>query len=469
MKAQNVGRILGSALVLVLLLWPTTTLAKGTCTPTSRKGVGAAVVATNANAIDKLNIHWYYDWSPDNYWYKGYTGSAIYVPEFWNASSTFLMPISGNSPWVFTFNEPDVSNQSDMTVAEAIDAWPTVEADSDGKLIGAPDIAGSLVSGGGSWLSAFMSDASSDGYTVNFLALHVYPDGNGTTTAQQVSSFEAYITSVHDAYPSYPIVVNEFSLVNRSSWNGTNITPAEQVAFINAVVPWLESQSYIIGYSWFEAYDGGYGSDLLSSSGTLSAIGTAYSSVGCVGTSTVPTAPATNPATYITSSGFTANWTAPSGANQYILYLFNTSWQELGVYYLGNVNSYPISGLAANTAYEYCVTSGNSAGFSNCGNSTLATSDSPGGTIPSAPTTEAATAITSSGYTAHWTASPGATQYIVYEFNSSWGELEAFSLGNVTSYAVTGQAANTSYYYCVVGGNSAGYSSCANSVAVTTN
>lgn len=156
-------------------------------------------------------------------------------------------------------------------------------------------------------------------------------------------------------------------------------------------------------------------------------------------------------------------------ANQYILYLFNTSWQELGHYYLGNVTSYPISGLEAGTEYGYCVTSGNSAGFSNCGNSTLTTSDSSGGTIPSAPTTESATAITSSGYTAHWTASRGATQYIVYEFNSSWGELEAFSVGNVTSYAVTGQAANTSYYYCVVGGNSAGYSSCTNSVAVTTN
>jgi hypothetical protein len=273
--------------ILLLLLCGATVIAQVTCTPTSKKGVGAAAVAnSDPNTIDQLNISWYYDWTPDNGNYKGYTGNAIYVPEFWNAS--LIMPVSGNFPWIFTFNEPDVSNQSDMTVAQAIAVWPEVEADSDGKMIGAPNVAGDLVASDGAWLATFMSDVNSDGYAVNFLALHAYPDGNETTTAAQVSSFENYITGVHNLYPSYPVVVSEFALANRTTWNGANITEAEQVAFMDNVIPWMESQSWIIGYSWYEAYAGGYNSDLLNGNGTLSDIGTAFSILGCSATTATP-------------------------------------------------------------------------------------------------------------------------------------------------------------------------------------
>jgi Glycosyl hydrolase catalytic core len=465
---SNIGTACVFALVLALCA---AAACAQSCTATSRKGVAAWTVAgSNPNSIDELNIHWWYDWSPNQSKYgTGYTGGATYVPEFWDDTSTYLLPLSGvsaaaSSPWVFTFNEPDVSSQSDMTVSQALSAWYTVEADSDSKLIGAPDVAGTS----DGWLSSFMSSASSDGYTVKFLALHEYPNGYGTSLSTQVSTFEDYITGVHNDYPNYPIVVNEFSLVNTNTYDGTGITPAEQVAFIDQVVPWMESQSYIIGYSWFAAYLGGYGSDLLNSDGSLSTIGTAYSTVGCVGSATVPSSPTTSAATSITDSGFTANWAASSGANQYILYLYNTSWAEVGAYYVGNVTSQTVASLSASTEYEYCVVAGNAAGFSSCGNSTEATTSSSGGSIPSAPTTDAATSITSSGFTANWSASSGATEYIVYEYNSSWGFLAAYSLGNVTSYALTGQSPSTLYYYCVTAGNSAGYSSCANSVGATT-
>jgi hypothetical protein len=258
----------------------TVTVIAVSCNPTSKKGVAAYFVANSEpNAIDQLNISWHYDWTPNNSAYLGYTGAAIFVPEFWDGS--LIMPESGDSPWVFTFNEPDVVTQSNMTVAQAIADWPTVVADANGKLIGAPDIGGNLISGGGSWLSSFMSSAGTAGDEVDFIALHVYPMGAGTETADQVSSFEDYVTSVHAAYPSYPIVVNEWALANRNTWDPTGITPAAQVAFVNQIVPWLESQPWIIGYSWYDAYNGGIGSDLLNSDGTLSSIGVAYSQLGC--------------------------------------------------------------------------------------------------------------------------------------------------------------------------------------------
>ena len=248
------------------------------CTPTSKKGVGAWGTSLDPNAIDQLNISWYYDWQPTNN-IIGYTGPAVFVPEFWDGS--YITKVSGTSPWVFTFNEPDIATQSNMTVAQAIGDWPTVVADADGKLIGAPDVSGNLVSGGGPWLSSFMSSADAAGDEVDFIAIHAYPMGVGTETSDQVSTFENYVTSVHAADPSYPIVINEFALVNRNTWDPTGITPAAEAAFVNQVVPWMESQPWIIGYSWYAAFQGGVGSDLLNSDGTLSPIGTAYSQVGC--------------------------------------------------------------------------------------------------------------------------------------------------------------------------------------------
>ena len=168
-----------------------------------------------------------------------------------------------------------------MTVAQAIADWPKVMADANGKLIGTPDISGGLVSDGGSWLSSFMSSTGAARDEVDFIAIHVYPMGVGTETAAQVSSFESYVASVHTAYPSYPIIINEWALANRGTWDSSGMTQAAQVAFVNQVVPWMEQQSWIIGYSWYDAYNGGIGSDLLNSDGTLSPIGEAYSQLGC--------------------------------------------------------------------------------------------------------------------------------------------------------------------------------------------
>jgi hypothetical protein len=247
------------------------------CSPTSKKGVGAWGTSLAPDAIDQLNIGWFYDWAPTNS-IMGYTGTAVFVPEFWNGAA--ITKISGTSPWVFTFNEPDVVTQSNMTVAQALADWSAIEADADGKSIGSPDM-GDLVSGGGDWMSSFMSSAGADGYEVDFIAIHIYPMGVGTATADQASTLENFVTSVHNAYPSYPIVINEFALVNRDTWDATGMTSAAQVAFVNEVVPWMESQPWIIGYSWYAAYQGGIGSDLLNSDGTLSPIGAAYSQLGC--------------------------------------------------------------------------------------------------------------------------------------------------------------------------------------------
>jgi len=82
---------------------------------------------------------------------------------------------------------------------------------------------------------------------------------------------------------------------------------------------------------------------------------------------------------------------------------------------------------------------------------------------PAAPVVAPASANTTSGFTANWAASSGATKYYldvatdsgVTVFVPNFSNLD---VGNVTSYAVTGLGAGTTYYYKVRASNSAGTS-----------
>ena len=194
-------------------------------------------------------------------------------------------------------------------------------------------------------------------------------------------------------------------------------------------------------------------------------------------TSSAPAAPIAAAATSITSTGFTANWAASTGATDYYLDVstsssfssYVTGYDNLSV---GNVTSHAVSGLTASTTYYYRLRASNSAGTSgNSNTETVTTSASV--TIPAAPVAAAATSITSTGFTANWAASTGATDYYLdvstsSSFSSYVTGYNNLSVGNVTSYAVSGLTASTTYYYRVRASNSAGTSGNSNTITVTT-
>jgi len=93
--------------------------------------------------------------------------------------------------------------------------------------------------------------------------------------------------------------------------------------------------------------------------------------------------------------------------------------------------------------------------------------------IPAAPTANAATSVTSSGFTANWSSSTGATGYRLdvstsSSFSSYVSGYQDLDVGNVTSRSVTSLSANTTYYYRVRAYNIGGTSGNSSTITVTT-
>ena len=100
-------------------------------------------------------------------------------------------------------------------------------------------------------------------------------------------------------------------------------------------------------------------------------------------------------------------------------------------------------------------------------------SPAPTNVAPVAPTANAATAVSSNGFTANWSASYLATGYYLdvstnSGFSSFVSGYNNLNVGNVTSRAVSGLSASTTYYYRVRAYNAYGTSGNSGTISVTT-
>ncbi len=189
---------------------------------------------------------------------------------------------------------------------------------------------------------------------------------------------------------------------------------------------------------------------------------------------TATTSPSANAGSGATCSQITTNWSAMVGASSYLLDVstsstfasFVSGYNGLNV---GNVTSYIVTGLTANTTYYYRLRANYTCGLSSNSNpisySTLAIV---------APVATAATAISCGDFTANWNASPYATSYTIDVATSNTftaGTIIAgysgLNVGNVTSFNVSGTTEST-LYYRISAVAACGNSSYSNVITVTT-
>ncbi|MEU8930375.1 sigma-70 family RNA polymerase sigma factor [Streptomyces sp. NPDC048409] len=236
----------------------------------ARKGVGVWSFDGVSQALAASGAGWYYTW---NTGHQGVTtpGPSSFVPMIWGAASVTdasLAQARAAGPYLLGFNEPDMAQQSNMSVDQALELWPRLMA--AGKVLGSPAVAYGADTAGG-WLDRFMSGARAKGYRVDFVTLHWY--GGDFRTPQAVQQLTSYLAAVYARYHK-PIWLTEYALIDFSQ--GTRFPSAQQQAdFVTASTKALDGLPYLQRYAWF-----GLGADPSKPSSGLFTDGTTATAAG---------------------------------------------------------------------------------------------------------------------------------------------------------------------------------------------
>jgi hypothetical protein len=241
-----------------------------------KRGIAAKVAPSAAFAPTATSpgIWWSYNWysRPPG----GGDPSIEFVPMIWGGGS-LSQTIPSSSKYLLGFNEPDLAKQSNLTEQEAAAYWPSLEAKA--SPLGIPIVSPAVsyctpVDGGAgqcteptvtdpyTYLKNFLADCQ--GCKVDYIAVHWYNC--------DLPSLRGYIDGDGN-FPGFvqfgkPIWLTEFAC------NGT-ATVAQQKAYMQEAVPYLESNPNVMRYAWFSAND--IPSALLTNSdGSLTDLGQTY-------------------------------------------------------------------------------------------------------------------------------------------------------------------------------------------------
>lgn len=189
-----------------------------------------------------LNATWRYDWSAG-----GNTTAAVeYVPIRQNGGWPGWSDIE-SKPYVthvLGFNEPDHTEQSNLTVSQALAQWPNMMK--TGLRIGSPAVTNN------SWLYQFMDSCKAYNYRVDFVAYHAY--WGGKSPANWYNDLKAIYTRT-----GRPLWITEWN--NGANWT-SEWWPADslgrlqkQLTDVKAILQVLDTASFVERYSiynWVE-------------------------------------------------------------------------------------------------------------------------------------------------------------------------------------------------------------------------
>ena len=161
------------------------------------------------------------------------------------------------------------------------------------------------------------------------------------------------------------------------------------------------------------------------------------------------------------------SWTASTGASSYTLYRGASSEGESSTAYQTGLmgSSYTDTGVTNGTAYFYTLTAVNAGGASLPSNEASATPLPP---VPAIPTGLSAVANSSSQITLSWTASNGASSYILQHSPDGSTSWTGIASPTATTYQDSGLTAASSYYYRVAATNIGGTSGYSGVASATT-
>ncbi|MCD0448114.1 glycoside hydrolase family protein [Actinocorallia sp. API 0066] len=210
------------------------------------KGVATWAVANSAKSMKKSRACWFYSWGADRAGVKAPKG-VEFVPMIHRAATIgdVAKAKKAKSRYLLGFNEPDLGDQANMSVEQALELWPRLVA--TGKTLGSPSVATGGATPGG-WLDRFMKGAKSRNMPVHFITLHWYgADFRAKPAALQLRQ---YLRAVHKRYKK-PIWLTEFALTDFTQGAPRYPTLKQQAAFLREATKMLAKEKYIKRYAWF--------------------------------------------------------------------------------------------------------------------------------------------------------------------------------------------------------------------------
>ena len=215
--------------------------------PVGKKGsIGGDIKWSNA---ENYNTTWHYSWGLTEQKSEG----VQFVPMSWSGgeartSLEAMEEVGQNMSFnhLLAFNEPDNSDQSNMTVAEALEAYPKLLA--SGLRLGAPGVenvqysATSDTFNDGAWIQEFMDGCIERGYRVDFIPAHDY-------VRRSKSTFLERFKALHDRY-DLPVWVTEYNYGN-PNMGSANLTVEQGYSNIKGLTEVLEEADFIERYNWY--------------------------------------------------------------------------------------------------------------------------------------------------------------------------------------------------------------------------
>ncbi|KAH0402361.1 hypothetical protein E4T50_01669 [Aureobasidium sp. EXF-12298] len=224
--------------------------ASSTSAPRST-GSGKRGLAYNTASLltcfeNNEQVTWAYNWDSAS---GGLSSSFNYVPQLWgttnghttNWNANANSAIANGATHLMSFNEPDMTSQANMSPQDAASAYKTWMMPFAGKAkLGAPAVTNGANGMGLDWLAAFLE--ACDGCQIDFVAIHWYADVSLT------DYFKSHVQNATDVAGGKPVWVTEFA--------PTGASDAQIATFLEDVMPWMDSQSFVESYSYFMASDG---------------------------------------------------------------------------------------------------------------------------------------------------------------------------------------------------------------------
>jgi len=215
------------------------TAKRGACQSTNSSDFAPRLVQLKAN--------WYYTWGLEP---SQEVDGVEFVPMFWGANNVTAdncrkvneLFEQGKIYYVLGFNEPDLKEESNLSVAAALEKWEFLCNNLDPRI--------KLVSPAPSyptraWLDDFMAGVKEKGLRCDYVAVHMYA-GIGTTNYQSV---------IKDVYNKYgkKVWITEFAPRDDNAKNAgyNSYTISRVLSQMQVLLPAYEQMNEVFRYSWF--------------------------------------------------------------------------------------------------------------------------------------------------------------------------------------------------------------------------